>query len=145
MGALDMNKMMEEVENLTHLVDELQTSKMEANKQIMNLNLNLEECQNENSATLQELDNTKQKLVDVNKLVTEKEEMITCLETKLSEIEAVAPWSTLKFVPDPLSPLPDTPTKIQSSDQVNPDPQATEQLELKCAALTDQVQLLQKE
>jgi len=147
-NALDMNKMMEEVQNLTHLVDQLQTSKVNSNKQIMNLNLNLEECQNENAATSQELDITRKKLVDVEKLVTAKEEIITSLENKLSEIGAEGPWSSLKFLPDPLSPLPDTPTKIQSvNNEDNPELQVSEEesLEQKCVALLDQIQLLQKE
>lgn len=110
-NALDVNRMMDEIQKLTSLVDELQVSKVQDNKQIINLNLNLDECKNENLEILKELENTKQKLVDTENVVKEK----------LDETEKV---------PQPVSPLPDTPVKIISPvGQIESEPQSALQIE----------------
>lgn len=118
-NALDVNRMMEEIQKLTSLVDELQLSKAQDNKQIINLNLNLDESKNENAEILKELEITRKKLADTEKVV----------DTKLGE---------MVMIPDPLSPLPETPTKIiRPTSETKPEPQ--------CALQVDQEQQLQKQ
>jgi len=83
--ASDPAKLMEETSRLRSLVEEINRSKVKTDYELVNLRINLEEAKNENSTVLQELENTRNKLSDAEKLISSQDKLVRDLEEKIHE------------------------------------------------------------
>jgi len=90
--ALSENSDLSNIENflddssrLRGLVEELNKSKVKTDYELVNLRINLEEAKNENATVLQELENTRNKLVDAEKLIESQDKLVKDLEDKVKE------------------------------------------------------------
>merc|ERR1712241_875077 len=83
--ASDPAKLMEETSRLRGFVEEIDRSKKKTDCELVNLRINLEEAKNENSTVLQELENTRNKLSDAEKLISTQDKLVKDLEEKLQE------------------------------------------------------------
>merc|ERR1719334_2849848 len=90
--ALSENSDLSNIENflddssrLRGLVEELNKSKVKTDYELVNLRINLEEAKNENATVLQELENTRNKLVDAEKLIESQDKLVRDLEDKIQE------------------------------------------------------------
>merc|ERR1719278_50484 len=83
--ASDPVKLMEETSRLRSLVEEINRSKVKTDYELVNLRINLEEAKNENSTVLQELENTRNKLSDADKLISTQDKLVKDLEEILQE------------------------------------------------------------
>merc|ERR1719369_1303820 len=78
-------KLLEDSSRLRGLVEDLNKSKVKTDYELVNLRINLEEAKNENSTILQELENTRNKLVDAEKLIESQDKLVRELEEKIHE------------------------------------------------------------
>jgi len=78
-------KLLEDSSRLRGLVEDLNKSKVKTDYELVNLRINLEEAKNENSTILQELENTRNKLVDAEKLIESQDKLVRDLEEKVHE------------------------------------------------------------
>merc|ERR1711942_213726 len=83
--ASDPGKLVEETTRLRNLVEEINRSKIKTDYELVNLRINLEEAKNENSTVLQDLENTRNKLADAEKLISSQDELVKDLEEKIHE------------------------------------------------------------
>merc|ERR1712098_111500 len=83
--ASDPGKLVEETTRLRNLVEEINRSKIKTEYELVNLRINLEEAKNENSTVLQELENTRNKLSDAEKLILSQDKLVKDLEEKIQE------------------------------------------------------------
>lgn len=81
----DPGKLIEETTRLRNLVEEINRSKVKTDYELVNLRINLEEAKNENSTVLQELENTRNKLSDAEKLILSQDKLVKDLEDKIQE------------------------------------------------------------
>jgi len=68
---------------LKHQLEELKQSKAMSAIELDNLRINLDEAKNENMTIFQELENTRNKLMDADKLINSQEQLVKDLEEKL--------------------------------------------------------------
>merc|ERR1712179_184202 len=78
-------KLLEDSSRLRVLVEDLNKSKVKTDYELVNLRINLEEAKNENATILQELENTRNKLVDAEKLIESQDKLVRDLEEKVHE------------------------------------------------------------
>jgi len=78
-------KLLEDSSRLRGLVEDLNKSKVKTDYELVNLRINLEEAKNENATILQELENTRNKLVDAEKLIESQDKLVRDLEEKVHE------------------------------------------------------------
>jgi len=160
--ALELSKVEKEMQKLKCVVEELHKLKSKTDNEILNLKLNLEETKNENSTILQELENTRNKLVDADEVVESKNILVQNLLSKLEEYShRPSPSSPLSpSPPSPISPLADTPPKvtpppeaardttttsaISDSSAIHSESQDVRDLTLKCTSLQQQIEALEK-
>jgi len=160
--ALELSKVEKEMQKLKSVVEELHKLKSKTDNEILNLKLNLEETKNENSTILQELENTRNKLVDADEVVESKNILVKNLVSKLEEYShRPSPSSPLPpSPPSPISPLADTPPKatpppeaardttttsaISDSSAIHSESQDVRDLTLKCTSLQQQIEALEK-
>jgi len=69
---------------LKQQVEELKHSKAVSEVELDNLRINLDEAKNENMTIFQELENTRNKLMDADKLINSQDQLVRDLEEKLS-------------------------------------------------------------
>jgi len=81
----DPVKLVEETTRLRVLVEEINRSKTKTDYELVNLRIDLEEAKNENSLVLQDLENTRNKLTDAEKLITSQDKLVKDLEEKIHE------------------------------------------------------------
>jgi len=80
-----LEKLLEDSSRLRVLVEDLNKSKVKTDYELVNLRINLEEAKNENATILQELENTRNKLVDAEKLIESQDKLVRDLEEKVHE------------------------------------------------------------
>merc|ERR1719447_931769 len=80
-----LSQLLEETSRLRGFVEEIDRSKKKTDCELVNLRINLEEAKNENSTVLQELENTRNKLSDAEKLISTQDKLVKDLEEKLQE------------------------------------------------------------
>jgi len=80
-----LTQLLEETSRLRGFVEEIDRSKKKTDCELVNLRINLEEAKNENSTVLQELENTRNKLSDAEKLISTQDKLVKDLEEKLQE------------------------------------------------------------
>jgi len=80
-----LSQLLEETSRLRSFVEEIERSKKKTDCELVNLRINLEEAKNENSTVLQELENTRNKLSDAEKLISTQDKLVKDLEEKLQE------------------------------------------------------------
>jgi len=83
--ASDPVKLVEETTRLRILVEEINRSKTKTDYELVNLRIDLEEAKNENSLVLQDLENTRNKLADAEKLISSQDKLVKDLEEKIHE------------------------------------------------------------
>jgi len=144
-------KLLEDSSRLRGLVEDLNKSKVKTDYELVNLRINLEEAKNENATILQELENTRNKLVDAEKLIESQDKLVRDLEEKVHENTFREPAETLTnsseepaatTVPQP-SPISAIATQATS---LSPSEQPTSQLASlseQCQTLKDKVQKLE--
>jgi len=81
----DPVKLVEETTRLRILVEEINRSKTKTDYELVNLRIDLEEAKNENSLVLQDLENTRNKLADAEKLISSQDKLVKDLEEKIHE------------------------------------------------------------
>jgi len=165
--TLELSKLVDEMQNLRSLVEELQKLKCKTDEEIINLKLNLEETKNENSTILQELENTRNKLVDADEVIESKNILVKDLEAKLEENSfrdttpdnsttsnhtETSPPPCTQTTPSSDTPLEATPpaaneqtaSAITEASAIHPESQNMPDLLLKCKLLREQIQSLEK-
>lgn len=85
----DPVKLVEETTRLRILVEEINRSKTKTDYELVNLRIDLEEAKNENSLVLQDLENTRNKLADAEKLISSQDKLVKDLEEKYMKIHSV--------------------------------------------------------
>eukprot|EP00092_Neocalanus_flemingeri_P037773 GFUD01041121.1.p1 GENE.GFUD01041121.1~~GFUD01041121.1.p1 ORF type:complete len:760 (-),score=245.19 GFUD01041121.1:42-2321(-) len=157
-------KLLEDSSRLRGLVEDLNKSKVKTDHELVNLRINLEEAKNENATILQELENTRNKLVDAEKLIESQDKLVRDLEEKVHEntfrepsetptTSSEEPAATTVPQPPSLSSAIATqatslqPSNKQTDDQPDPSEKARGQIAAltdECQALTDKVQKLEQ-
>jgi len=155
-------KLLEDSSRLRGLVEDLNKSKVKTDYELVNLRINLEEAKNENATILQELENTRNKLVDAEKLIESQDKLVRDLEEKVHEntfrestespkssSEEPAAATTVPQSPSPSSaivtpatslPVSNKQTEQPTNQGVPPDKETAAQM----SALTEQCQTLQE-
>jgi len=153
-------KLLEDSSRLRGLVEDLNKSKVKTDYELVNLRINLEEAKNENATILQELENTRNKLVDAEKLIESQDKLVRDLEEKVHENtfresteippSSVSEETAATTVP-PFSPISAIGTQATSLPTSTPgvppdktDPQLSA-LAAQCKALQDKVKKLEQD
>merc|ERR1719397_1165922 len=113
-----VSKLLEDTSQLRGLIEDMNKSKIKTDYELVNLRINLEEAKNENATVLQELENTRNKLVDAEKLIETQDQLVKDLEEKIKDNSCsdTSP-SSEKLDEDPL----DNPSAIVPQPQPQPD------------------------
>jgi len=80
-----VSKLLEDTSQLRGLIEDMNKSKIKTDYELVNLRINLEEAKNENATVLQELENTRNKLVDAEKLIETQDQLVKDLEEKIKD------------------------------------------------------------
>jgi len=155
-------KLLEDSSRLRGLVEDLNKSKVKTDYELVNLRINLEEAKNENATILQELENTRNKLVDAEKLIESQDKLVRDLEEKVHEntfrestespkssSEEPAAATTVPQSPSPSSAIATQATSLPTSNKqteqpTNPAVPPDKQTAAQVSALTEQCQTLQE-
>lgn len=141
-----LEKLLEDSSRLRVLVEDLNKSKVKTDYELVNLRINLEEAKNENATILQELENTRNKLVDAEKLIESQDKLVRDLEEKVHE-NTFRESTDIKSSPEEpaATPVPQPPTlssAIVPPSNDNPtDKHTNDQL----AAMTEECRNLQEQ
>lgn len=79
----DLSRLLEEDRRLREQLEKLKQCKGQTDNEMVNLKINLEEAKNENATILQELENTRNKLLDADKLISSQDQLVRDLEEKV--------------------------------------------------------------
>merc|ERR1719397_423970 len=113
-----VSKLLEDTSQLRGLIEDMNKSKIKTDYELVNLRINLEEAKNENATVLQELENTRNKLVDAEKLIETQDQLVKDLEEKIKD-KSCSDTSPSSEKPDE-DPL-DNPSAIVPQPQPQPD------------------------
>jgi len=80
----DLSVLLREGNRLRGVVEEMGRARTKTDHELVNLRINLEEARNENSTILQELENTRNKLDDAEKLIQSQDKLVKDLEERKS-------------------------------------------------------------
>jgi len=152
-------KLLEDSSRLRGLVEDLNKSKVKTDYELVNLRINLEEAKNENATILQELENTRNKLVDAEKLIESQDKLVRDLEEKVHENTFREPTEkpqTSSDEPAAATTVPQAPTLSSAiatqATSLQPSNKSTEeqtvppdrQTQVQLATLTDECQALKE-
>jgi len=142
-------KLLEDSSRLRGLVEDLNKSKVKTDYELVNLRINLEEAKNENATILQELENTRNKLVDAEKLIESQDKLVRDLEEKIHENTFRESTDIISSTEDPAAtPVPRPTSHVSAIGSLAthtepPDQVAT--ITEECRALQDKVKKLEQE
>lgn len=80
----DLSVLLREGNRLRGVVEEMGRARTKTDHELVNLRINLEEARNENTTILQELENTRNKLDDAEKLIQSQDKLVKDLEERKS-------------------------------------------------------------
>jgi pSer/pThr/pTyr-binding forkhead associated (FHA) protein len=142
-------KLLEDSSRLRGLVEDLNKSKVKTDYELVNLRINLEEAKNENATILQELENTRNKLVDAEKLIESQDKLVRDLEEKIHENTFRESTDIISSAEDPAATPVPRPTShvsaIGSLATPTDPPDQVAAITEECKALQDKVKKLEKE